>query len=169
MALDIILAVFCAVFAIIVVVSTNPIVSAFALLTMFIGMGGIFFQLGSTFLSAIQVLVYAGAISILFVFVLMLLNLDDLKKLPTKAQLRPIIGIISSLIILGVFSILITNNLDYLNQDFVPKAEMDILFKQLFEKYLVPFELATMLLLAAVVSVIGMLKKSFSEKNSESR
>lgn len=169
MTLDIFFAIICAVFSIVVVVSSNPIVSAFSLLTMFLAMGGIFYQLGSTFLSAVQVLVYAGAISILFIFVLMLLNLEDIKKYSSKAQLRPILGIICSLVVLGVFSILITNNIDYLNKDLVPKAEMSALFKELFEKYMVPFELATMLLLAAVVAVVCMLKKSFNEKNLESK
>lgn len=167
MTLDILLSLFCAALAIVVVVSSNPIVSAFSLLTMFVGLAGIFFQLGSSFLSAIQVLVYAGAIAILFIFVLMLLNIEDLKKIPERTNLKPIVGIIATLILLGVFSIIITNNLDYLTTDKLVQTDMLKLFQKIFEKYLVPFELATMLLLGAIVATICMLKKSFQKEKLE--
>ncbi|MFZ4712933.1 MAG: NADH-quinone oxidoreductase subunit J [Bacteriovoracaceae bacterium] len=167
MALDILLTVVCSVFALVVVISSNPMVSAFALLTMFVTMAGIFFQLGSPFISAIQVLVYAGAIAILFIFVLMLLNIEDLKKHPSRSNVKPIIGIVAALILLGVFSLIITNNFDYLSTDKLPETNMMTLFNQLFQKYLVPFELATMLLLASVVAVVSMLKKSFRENEGE--
>lgn len=168
MAIDIILCVLCAVLAVVVVFVSNPMVSAFSLLSMFVVMGGIFFQLGTTFLSAVQVLVYAGAIAILFIFVLMLLNLDEVKKYPHKSTVGPIIGIVSALIILGIFAIIITNNFDYLSKDVLVKTEMKDLFKTLFEKYMVPFELATVLLLGAIVAVICMLKKSF-QKDTEDK
>ncbi len=160
MAIDILLTVICSIFALVVVISSNPMVSAFSLLTMFVAMAGIFFQLGSTFISAIQVLVYAGAIAILFIFVLMLLNIDDYKKHLSRNNVKPIVGIVSAMVLLGVFSIIITNNFDYLSKDQLPQTNMMDLFKELFEKYLVPFELATMLLLASVVTVVSMLKKS---------
>lgn len=167
MTLDILLSLFCAILAIVVVVSPNPMVSAFSLLTMFVGLAGIFFQLGSSFLSAIQVLVYAGAIAILFIFVLMLLNIEDLKKIPERTNLKPIVGIVATLILLGVFSIIITNNFDYLSTDKLVQTDMLKLFQKLFEKYLVPFELATMLLLGAIVATICMLKKSFQKEKLE--
>lgn len=167
MTLDILLSLFCAILAIVVVVSSNPMVSAFSLLTMFVGLAGIFFQLGSSFLSAIQVLVYAGAIAILFIFVLMLLNIEDLKKIPERTNLKPIVGIIATLVLLGVFSIIITNNLDYLSTDKLVQTDMIKLFQKLFEKYLVPFELATMLLLGSIVAIICMLKKSFQKEKLE--
>lgn len=167
MTLDILLTVLCSVFALVVVISSNPMVSAFALLTMFVSMAGIFFQLGSPFISAIQVLVYAGAIAILFIFVLMLLNIDDIKRHPNKANVKPIVGIIGALVLLGVFSLIITNNMDYLSKDQLPETSMMKLFTELFQKYLVPFELATILLLASVVAVVSMLKKSFRENEGD--
>ncbi len=169
MAIDILLTAICSIFALVVVISSNPMVSAFALLTMFVSMGGVFFQLGSPFISAIQVLVYAGAIAILFIFVLMLLNIDEIKKYPARSNVKPVVGIIACLILLGVFSLIITNNFDYLSKDLLPETSMMSLFNELFQKYLVPFELATMLLLASVVAVVSMLKKSFRENGGNEK
>jgi NADH:ubiquinone oxidoreductase subunit 6 (subunit J) len=99
----------------------------------------------------------------------MLLNIDEMKKYPARSNVKPVVGIISCLILLGVFSLIITNNFDYLSKDLLPETTMMSLFNELFQKYLVPFELATMLLLAAVVAVVSMLKKSFRENGGNEK
>ncbi len=156
---DVSLCLFAAVFAVVVVFNKNPVVAAFSLLLMFIGFGGIYFRLGSVFLTTIQILVYAGAIAILFVFVLMLMNLEETKTfIPTK-NFSLFAGIVAILAMFGILTIIIFNNTDYLATDKLPEVSMNTLFTKLFETYLVPFELSTLLLLGATVAVVFISKK----------
>ena len=151
---DIFLTAFTGIFALIVVFGRNPVVCALSLLMSFIGFAGIYFQLGSVFLTTIQVLIYAGAIAILFIFVLMLINTSDYKYFQTKKSLNSIIGTILCFVLMGGFTLVINNNIGYLNTDRLKTTSMNVLFESLFNKYMVPFELATILLLAAIVATI---------------
>ena len=74
---DVLLTILTVVFALMVVFSKKTVVAAFSLLMTLLVVAMIYFQLGAVFLSAVQVLVNAGAIAILFVFVMMLINLDQ--------------------------------------------------------------------------------------------
>jgi len=157
--IDIFLAVFTGFFSLIVVFGRNPVVCALSLLMSFIGFAGIFFQLGSVFLTTIQVLVYAGAIAILFIFVLMLINTSHYKYSQTKKSINPVLGTIFTFILLGGFTLVINNNIDYLNVDRLPTTSMKVLFVDLFNKYLLPFELATVLILVAIVASVVISNK----------
>jgi len=162
---DIFLTVFTAIFALIVVFKRNPVVCALSLLMCFIGFAGIYYQLGSVFLTIIQVLIYAGAIAILFIFVLMLLNTSDYKYFQTKKSLNPVIGTVLCFILLGGFTLVINNNIGYLNNDRLKTTSMEVLFTSLFNKYMVPFELATVLLLAAIVGSVVIANKRRTEND----
>lgn len=156
---DVALCFFAAALSIVVVFSKNPIVAAFSLLMMFLGLGGIYFRLGSVFLATIQVLVYAGAIAILFVFILMLMNLEDRRISTPKKNYGMFAGIVAILSLFGILTIIIFNNTDYLVNDKLPQVSMNDLFTKLFDTYLVPFELSTLLLLGAIVAVVFISKK----------
>ena len=157
--IDLLLSFICVLFALIVVLSKNPIVSAFALLMTFIGVAGIYFQLGALFLTAIQILVYAGAIAILFIFVLMLMNLSEYKSISTKRSVHPVFGIIFSSVLFGILALVFDDNASYLSNDSLGQVSMLTLFERLFLKFMVPFELATVMLLAAIVGVIFVAKR----------
>ena len=160
---DSILCLFSAVFGVIVVFSRNPVVSAFSLLVTFIGFGGIYFRLGSVFLTTVQILVYAGAIAILFVFVLMLMNLEE-KRIPSsKKNYGLAAGIVAVLAFFGILTIIIFNNTDYLETDRLSTVPMNTLFTKLFETYLVPFELSTILLMGAIVAVVFISQKRITQ------
>lgn len=162
--MDYFLCAFCAAFSLIVVFHKNPIVSAFSLLLAFVGFGGIYFRLGSVFLTTIQILVYAGAIAILFVFVLMLMNLSEPEISVPKKNLGFVAASICTVLFLGIIYLVIYENTEYLDVDKLPIVSMKSLFEPLFGKYLVPFELASMLLLGAIIAVVFMTKRHFGEE-----
>lgn len=154
MAIDILITVLTVAFALMVVFSKRTVVSAFALLMTLLCIAAVYFQLGSNFLAATQVLVNAGAIAILFVFVMMLINLDQFSNNREKGKGKLIISTFTILITMGVLTLIINNNVDVLNTNKLEDSKMETLFVKLFNSYYLPFELATMLLLAAIVAVV---------------
>jgi NADH-quinone oxidoreductase subunit J len=154
MIVDVILTVLTVVFGLMVVFSKRTVVSAFSLLMTLLCVAMIYFQLGSNFLAAVQILVNAGAVAILFVFVMMLINLDQFTNNREKNKLKLILTTLSILISMGVFTLIINNNVDALNTVNLKENTMLHLFEKLFSSYYLPFELATMLLLGAIVAVV---------------
>lgn len=151
---DIFLTIITMAFALMVVFSKKTVVSAFALLMTLLSIAMIYFQLGTVFLAAIQVLVNAGAIAILFVFVMMLINLEQFQNNREKGKVKLIVSSIVVLIIFGVFALIINNNIEVLTANNIPDNSMKLLFEKLFSVYYLPFEMATVLLLAALVACV---------------
>jgi NADH-quinone oxidoreductase subunit J len=156
MGIDILLTMLTVVFSLMVVFSKKTVVSAFSLLVTLLCIGAIYFQLGSVFLSAVQVLINAGAIAILFVFVMMLINVEELSVKHDKSKWKLIISIFTLLVVLGVLTLVVNNNIDFLTTSTLVDNSMKTLFNKLFNEYYLPFELATMLLLGAVVAVVTL-------------
>jgi NADH-quinone oxidoreductase subunit J len=139
--------------------SRNPVTSAMFLVLTIISMAGLFVLLHAFFLAAVQVLVYAGAVVVLFLFVIMLLDLKEEERRKVK-KLGLVAGLISVGAIVGIFlrSLLATNP----GKDIpAPTAEGATipLGKLLFTNYLLPFEIVSILLLVAMVGVILLSKK----------
>lgn len=151
---DIFLTIITMAFALMVVFSKKTVVSAFALLMTLLSIAMIYFQLGTVFLAAIQVLVNAGAVAILFVFVMMLINLEQFQNNREKGKVKLIISSITILVILGVFALIINNNIEILTANNISDNSMKLLFEKLFSVYYLPFEMATVLLLAALVACV---------------
>lgn len=151
---DIFLTIITMAFALMVVFSKKTVVSAFALLMTLLSIAMIYFQLGTVFLAAIQVLVNAGAVAILFVFVMMLINLEQFQNNREKGKVKLIISSITILVILGVFALIINNNIEVLTANNISDNSMKLLFEKLFSVYYLPFEMATVLLLAALVACV---------------
>lgn len=154
MAYDILLTILTMVFALMVVFSKKTVVAAFSLLMTLLTIGMIYFQLGTVFLAAIQVLVNAGAVAILFVFVMMLINLEQFQNNRERGKIKLVLSILATLIILGVFSLIINNNIEVLTVVNLVDNSMKVLFEKLFTTYYLPFEMATVLLLAALVACV---------------
>lgn len=114
----------------------------------------IYFQLGTVFLAAIQVLVNAGAIAILFVFVMMLINLEQFQNNRERGKVKLIVAGVTVLVILGVFALIVNNNIEVLTTVNLADNSMKSLFDKLFSVYYLPFEMATVLLLAALVACV---------------
>lgn len=153
--------------ALCVVLQKNPVVSALFLVGTFFGLGGLYLSLQAPFIAAIQILIYAGAITVLFIFVIMLLNLkkDSQRFTPTRifkfprfALLFLLFWIIYTVIHLTAFPVatpLLTETL-----------AIDDIAQLLFSKYLFPFELASFLLLIAMVGGVVLAKKSKTPKET---
>jgi NADH-quinone oxidoreductase subunit J len=139
--------------------SRNPVTSAMFLVLTIISMAGLFVLLHAFFLAAVQVLVYAGAVMVLFLFVIMLLDLQaeerrKIKKLGLIAGLAAI-GAIVGIFLKSLFATQPGKDLP------APTAVGDStsLGKLLFTNYLLPFEIISLLLLVAMVGVILLSKK----------
>lgn len=167
MAIDILLTILTVVFALMVVFSKKTVVAAFSLLMTLLVIGMIYFQLGTVFLSAVQVLVNAGAIAILFVFVMMLINLEQFQNNREKSKWKLVVSTLTILILLGVFALVINNNIEALSVVNLTDNSMKALFAKLFDVYYLPFEMATVLLLAAIVASIVITSHNKSEKVEE--
>ena len=164
MGVDIFLTALTVIFSLMVVLSKRTVVSAFALLMTLLSIAMIYFQLGTVFLSAVQVLVNAGAIAILFVFVMMLIDLDSLPSSQERSKVKLVISIFTVLVILGVLALVINNNNDVLSNVTLSDSSMKTLFDRLFNAYYLPFEMATVLLLAAIVACIVITSSQKAEK-----
>jgi len=139
--------------------SRNPVTSAMFLVLTIISMAGLFVLLHAFFLAAVQVLVYAGAVMVLFLFVIMLLDLKEEDRRKVK-KLGLVAGLVSIGAIVGIFlkSLLATHPGRGLPAPTIEGATMP-LGKLLFTNYLLPFEIVSLLLLVAMVGVILLSKK----------
>jgi len=138
--------------------SRNPVTSAMFLVLTILSMSGLFVLLHAFFLAAVQILVYAGAVIVLFLFVIMLLDLKEEARRKIKIY-GMLAGLVSVGAILAIFlkSLHATN----LNAQTSPTIEggTAALGKLLFTQYVLPFEVVSVLLLVAMIGVILLSKK----------
>ena len=144
--------------ALMVVFSKSPVYSVLYLIITFFSIAGHYVILNAQFLAVVHVIVYAGAIMVLFLYVIMLLNLNKESE-PHKSNLLKIAASICA----GLLMIVLVGSLKGAEQ-LVRQAPSDIglvknLGKMLFTDFLLPFEIASILLLAAMVGAV-MLGKS---------
>lgn len=148
------IALFCIAMAACVVLAKNPVYSAFSLILSFFGLSGLYLLWGATFISVIQILIYAGAIVVLFVFVVMLLNLG---KSITSSKGYILSGV--SGLVVWFLSFLLLRVLSLGQISTVPSnVEMGIrsISKLLFTQYLWPFEVLSIFLLVLIVAVFSI-------------
>jgi NADH-quinone oxidoreductase subunit J len=138
--------------------SRNPVTSAMFLVLAIVALAGLFVLLHAFFLAAVQVLVYAGAVMVLFLFVIMLLDLKAEERRKIK-----VLGIVGGLVSVGAILAIFLSSL--LNAPLgaaespVLDGSTDRLGKLLFTEYLLPFEIVSVLLLVAMVGVVLLSKK----------
>lgn len=143
----------------------HPIYSALSLIVTFFAQAGLFVLLGAHFVAAAQVIVYAGAIMVLFLFVIMLLNLGrrDREGTPSGAKLKGIAIVLGILFAAEGIYIAVSARSDTavapataLTTEAVTTYDIGDL---LFSKYLLPFEVTSLILLAALIGVIVLVKR----------
>ncbi len=154
-------------FAILVVTRKNPVHSVLWMLILFVHIAGLYLFLNAEFLAAIQIIIYAGAILVLFLFVIMLLNL---KKDSAESKFHkqwPLSLIIGMLFI--VFFALIISQISVLpplgeySIDFIQsEGAMMTTGKVLYTRFLLPFEIASLILLVAIIGAVVLAKKKIS-------
>ena len=138
--------------------SRNPVTSAMFLVLTIISMAGLFVLLHAFFLAAVQVLVYAGAVMVLFLFVIMLLDLKEEERRKIK-KLGVFGGLISAGAILVIFFSSLLKTLPAAVQSPTVEGGTVLLAQSLFTRYQLPFEIVSVLLLVAIVGVVLLSKK----------
>jgi NADH-quinone oxidoreductase subunit J len=139
--------------------SSNPVTSAMFLVLTIVFMAGLFVLLHAFFLAAVQVLVYAGAVMVLFLFVIMLLDIRAEERRKIKAY-GVIAGVVAVGAILGLFGWVLWKT--GVPSTTIPPAQEGgtvELGKLLFSSYVLPFEIVSVLLLVAMVGVVLLSKK----------
>jgi NADH-quinone oxidoreductase subunit J len=163
--LFVLLAVFAVVTAILVIVQRNPVASAIFLILTFFSLAGIYLLLHAEFIAAIQVLVYAGAIMVLFLFVIMLLNLEKEKRIVTRNRLLKGAGVLLGLALLvQIGTVFQKVLLEGTKGSFPPEkvaslGNTQVVAQLLFTDFLLPFEITSVLLLVAIIGAIMLAKK----------
>jgi NADH-quinone oxidoreductase subunit J len=152
--------------AFLTIYSRNPIHSAIYLVVCMITIVGHYLMFNAQFLAMVQLIVYAGAIMVLFLFTIMLMNLnreDEVHK-PRITRLGAIVVfILISVVLVTVFinSKTIMGEYDVSGEDF---QSIKTLGQVLLNDYMVPFEFASILLLVAMIGVVLLSKKEKTEK-----
>ena len=141
-----------------VVLHKNPITSALFLVLAFCSLAGIYLLLHAEFLGMVQIVVYAGAIMVLFLFVIMYLNLQHDVEAGLQTAVRRGIGWLTGAALLLIGATLLRRgwSLGPANetQTDAELGNVVAIGKQLYSKYLFPFEITSILLLVAMVGVI---------------
>jgi NADH-quinone oxidoreductase subunit J len=149
--------------AILVVTRRNVVQSAIFLITALLATAGIFLQLHAEFLFIVQVILYAGGIMVLFVFVIMLINMDvALHQIQYNRQWW--LGLLLALVLGAELTIAIAIGRSHLSfGDVAPASALEpstqIVGRVLFSEYMLPFEIASLLLLVAMIGAVVMAKK----------
>jgi len=150
--------------ALAVIFSKNPVYSVLFLILTFFSIAGHYVLLNAQFLFIVHIIVYAGAIMVLFLFVIMLLNLNKTNE-TGKSMLPKIAGAISG----GLLLIVLLGAVKGLNQaeaSQVVNADMGSvknLGKILFSEYLLPFEVSSALFLSAMIGAVMLGKKNLKD------
>jgi len=151
-----------AITSILVVALRNPVYSALSLLVMFFHVAGLYVTLHAEFLAAVQVIVYAGAILVLYLFVVMLLNVKRDDRYHSQWRIAAFVCIPLSI----EFLVLVSGNMVAANRrpaslPVEPYAADNTLAigQTLFSTYLFPFEVASLILLVAMIGAIVLAKR----------
>lgn len=154
---------------ILMITRANPVNSALFLILNFISLAGMYLTLNAQFVAVIQILVYAGAIMVLVLFVIMLLNLQDESTLRDEFSKRHYASLLLALLTLALLIQGIVwmggDTLDKMQQQSplaVTNGTVEHIGDVLFTTYIFPFELTSILLLAAMLGAVVIAKKRFS-------
>ncbi len=150
--------------AVMLVCSRNTVNAAMLMIVSFVGTAALFAMLQAYLLSVLQIMVYAGAVVVLFLFIIMLLDAGRIKSL--KGRIRQIIvplAFFVALSILPVLAILSGRGGEaQIGEAVAPASSAEQFGLLLFTKYQLPFELTGFLLLAAMVGVIFISRRNVS-------
>ncbi len=152
------IAIFC---GLMTVLSKNPIHSVIYLIACFFSIAGHYLLLNAHFLAVVHIIVYAGAIMVLFLFTLMLMNLNE-----ETEQHKPALARIAAVVASGLLMLVLVAALKQADALHMPDYNQDVaigtiqnLGKVLLNEYLFPFEFASVLFLTAMIGSVLLAKK----------
>ena len=161
-----IFAVLSVVSAIFMVATPNPVRSALGLVATFICVAVFYVMLSAQFIAAVQIIVYAGAIMVLFLFVIMLLNLGAPEALRERGTIQPVIAVILAIVFLSILfsaKLFVSVNVSGVPPAvYKPLGTVEGIGTALFaqnQPWVLPFEMTSFLLLIAVIGAIIMAKR----------
>ena len=144
--------------AIMVVTRRHPMASALYLILTLFAVAALFVLRQAHFLAAIQVIVYAGAVVVLFIFVIMLINVPEDKLPVERTTALRVLGVVAAgLLILE--SAVIARRFGMPKLPAADSGSVEAVGRALFTDYLLAFEVTSVLLLAAVIGAIALAKK----------
>ena len=147
--------------ALMVITSKNPVYSVLWLIATFFAISGHYILLNAQFLAIVNIIVYAGAIMVLFLFVIMLMNLNKETE-PRKHRWIKMAGALAGGCLLLVLVAALKNTDLKQQQALVNEGSIGLirnLGKELFSTYVVPFEISSILFLSAMVGAVVIGKK----------
>ncbi|HKV23776.1 MAG TPA: NADH-quinone oxidoreductase subunit J [Candidatus Acidoferrum sp.] len=141
----------------------HPIHSALSLIVVMIALAGLYLLMGAEFVAAVQIIVYGGAIMVLFVFVIMLLNAGAEER-TNVSKLAGIAGIPLAVVLLGFLAVQIARSHESAQAGFQNSALASTkeISTMLFREFVYPFELTSFLILVAILGAIVLAQR---EKN----
>lgn len=156
------IALLCIALALAVVLNKNPVNSAMCLIGMMLGLAGIFALTQAHFIAILQVIIYAGAIMVLFMFVIMLLNLkEDAGHWIARDKNKLLSWLTGVLLVGGLYKVIdVLTETDFKTPAAVPDSFGTVarVGEALFTDFVLPFEMASVLLLAAMVGAVVLAK-----------
>lgn len=156
------IALMCVGLALAVVLNKNPINSAMCLIGMMLGLAGIFAFTQAHFIAILQIIVYAGAIMVLFMFVIMLLNLKEDSESWIARDKNKLLSVLTGVLLLGgLYKVIdVITETKFKDPEAVPDSFGTVarVGESLFTDFVLPFEMASVLLLAAMVGAVVLAK-----------
>ena len=150
------------IFGVAVIINRNPVASALSLVVSFLALAALFISLDAYFVGIIQVLVYAGAIMVLFLFIIMLLDLraEELRKINWIASAGGVV--VAFALIVQIFSVV--GSFQVARQPFPPLArstsdDVHRIGLLLFGNYNLPFQIIGILILVATIGVVMLSRR----------
>ena len=149
------------------ILSKNTVNSALLLVLNLLSVAGVYLLLQAQFLALIQILVYAGAIMVLFLFVIMLLNLQDEEKFFDKIRVKYVVAFLLGAVIFGqvLYSLGgVADLLPEISDEMIFAGTVEALGDVLYTDYLFVFEMTAILLTAAVVGALMIAQYKINDK-----
>ena len=147
--------------ALFVVLNRNPVYSAVMLVFCFFSLAALYVLLESYFVAVLEIIVYAGAIMVLFLFVIMLINVGKeiaATSIIVKAKVLPFVLVV--LFSLNIILLILWRNEGLHQSNTISSVgSITAIGQALFTKYLLPFEIASLLLLVALIGTVYLAKK----------
>src|ERR671920_543470 len=151
--------------AVAMVAQRNPLYSAISLVGVFVSLACLYLTLQAPFIAAVQVIVYAGAIMVLVVFVIMLLNVEEEVRRPLRLTYLIPIGVLLAAVLVGEAAFMLQLGSGWAGAWPAAPASSDVgltasIGTGMFTKYLLPFEVTSVLILMALVGAITLARQS---------
>ena len=148
--------------ALAVVAQRNPLYSAISLIGVFISLACLYVMLAAPFIAAVQVIVYAGAIMVLVVFVIMLLNVEQEERGRSRLKFLVPTAVALAAVLIAEVAFILVSVQEFRVSPTTAASDVGVthsIGSQLFTRYLLPFEITSILLLMAIVGAMTLARR----------